>query len=186
MDRNLIESDSSLAVGWVNRKEHIPWKLFSILDCIDRLVVEVNCVGIRHIIREGNGMANCLEKRGRDRVIDSIVGLLFMIQKLFCWFLHFGLHFTFVTEELVTYASCFCDIDVFALFRVLGVCRFCLDRSFGFLQIVLLFIFVTEKLVICDLCSALLMWLIYSGCWECAFLLGQKFCFGILFCFLHS
>lgn len=65
----LVESDSSLVVGWVNRKEHRPWKLFHVLECIDRLVVEVNCVGIQHILREGNGMADCLAKRGRDRVI---------------------------------------------------------------------------------------------------------------------
>lgn len=54
-------------MGWVNSLEHRPWKLFHVLARIDQLRPVVNCVGVKHILREGNAMADYLVKHGRDR-----------------------------------------------------------------------------------------------------------------------
>lgn len=62
-----IESDYSLAVGWVNRKANRPWALLNELNAIDWLVSDVGCLGIGHIYREVNSMADYLAKLGCDR-----------------------------------------------------------------------------------------------------------------------
>lgn len=63
----IIESDSSLAVGWVERKQNRPWKLLGELNLIDRYMLEVNCVGVLHIFWEANSDADELAKSGCDR-----------------------------------------------------------------------------------------------------------------------
>lgn len=62
----VIESDSTLAVGWVNNRERRPWKLYQVLHSIDQLILQVNCLSVSHILREGNGVADFLAKLGRD------------------------------------------------------------------------------------------------------------------------
>lgn len=54
----LIESDSTLAVGWVSNKQNRPWKLLNELHMIDMLMVDVGCVGVVHIFREANDVAD--------------------------------------------------------------------------------------------------------------------------------
>lgn len=54
----VIESDSSLAVGWVNQRVHRPWKLINELHQIDAIIREVDCLCVSHIYREANSVAN--------------------------------------------------------------------------------------------------------------------------------
>lgn len=60
----IIESDASLAVGWVNNRYNRPWKLHNALNQIDQWVSEVNCLKVKHIFREANSEADKLAKRG--------------------------------------------------------------------------------------------------------------------------
>ena len=65
MIRNVVvESDSTVAVSWVNKKKGRPWKLQSTLNQIDLLLEEVNCLQVKHVLREGNTIADFLAKRG--------------------------------------------------------------------------------------------------------------------------
>ncbi|XP_057450751.1 uncharacterized protein LOC130742662 [Lotus japonicus] len=59
-----IESDSTLAVGWVKGEKMRPWKLTNELNLIDYLMPVVSCNGVNHILREGNTEANELAKLG--------------------------------------------------------------------------------------------------------------------------
>lgn len=63
----IVESDSALVVGWITNKEHRPWKLLNNLISIDMLIEEVDCVGVFHIFRESDHLADYLAKSGRDR-----------------------------------------------------------------------------------------------------------------------
>lgn len=66
--RNLIiESDSTTVVGWVNSCSKRPWKWINILNEIDFLMKEVSCLGVKHEIREANGIADYLAKKGCTR-----------------------------------------------------------------------------------------------------------------------
>src|ERR1044072_1958977 len=65
----IIESDCLVAVSWVNNKENRPWKLQNYLNHIDYLVLEVNCLQIKHILREGNVLADFLAKKGSSHEI---------------------------------------------------------------------------------------------------------------------
>ena len=56
-----------LAIGWVNNKHNRPARLLSDLNRIDRLMVEVHCVGVIHAFREANSAADHLAKEGVDR-----------------------------------------------------------------------------------------------------------------------
>lgn len=69
MRRIQIESDSSLAVGWVGNNRNRPWKLLNDLHLIDLLMLEMDCVGVHHVFREANSMADFLAKSGCDREI---------------------------------------------------------------------------------------------------------------------
>ncbi|XP_057419024.1 uncharacterized protein LOC130713256 [Lotus japonicus] len=76
----IIESDSSLAVGWVNCRRNRPWKLRGILNQIDILIPLVNCLEIRHIFREANSEADALAKRGSNNprplyYFNSVIGV---------------------------------------------------------------------------------------------------------------
>lgn len=63
--RNIVvESDSTLVVGWVNCKRNRPWKLTNLLNQIDILIPMVNCLEVRHIFREANTSADALAKQG--------------------------------------------------------------------------------------------------------------------------
>lgn len=62
----LIESDATSAVGWEGNDSRRPWKLHQILSKIDLLQPLVNCVGIVHVLREANEVADFLAKSGRD------------------------------------------------------------------------------------------------------------------------
>lgn len=64
----LVESDSSLAVGWANCKSNRPLALLNDLNAIDWLQREVGCVGVCHIFREANVEADELAKSGCDRI----------------------------------------------------------------------------------------------------------------------
>lgn len=72
----IIESDSTLVVGWVGRKQTRPWKLMQELNQINRLMLEVNCAGVFHIFREANSKANCLAKSGckREVHLSGLIG----------------------------------------------------------------------------------------------------------------
>ncbi|XP_057425669.1 uncharacterized protein LOC130719035 [Lotus japonicus] len=63
----LIESDSTLAIGWTLNSHRRPWKLQQIFNQIDYLWELVSCVGIQHILREGNGVADFWAKQGCGR-----------------------------------------------------------------------------------------------------------------------
>lgn len=63
----IVESDSTLAVGWVMLKSNRQWKLLSELNSIDRLMIEVDCLGVFHVFMEGNIDADNLAKQGCDR-----------------------------------------------------------------------------------------------------------------------
>lgn len=63
----LIESDSSLEIGWVNCKLNRLWKLIQYLNLIDLLCIEVDCIGVNHIFRESNHSADFLAKSGTNR-----------------------------------------------------------------------------------------------------------------------
>lgn len=59
-----VESDSTLAVGWVKGGKMRPWKLINEFNLIDYLLPLVNCKGVTHILREGNAEADELAKQG--------------------------------------------------------------------------------------------------------------------------
>lgn len=65
----VIESDSTLAIGWVKNGENRPWKHLNDFHTIDFLRVDVNCVDIVHVYREGNDKADDLAKEGCDRAV---------------------------------------------------------------------------------------------------------------------
>lgn len=71
----LIESDFALAVSWVNNKVNRPWKLIQDLNLIDLLCIVVDCLGVNHIFRESNHLADYLAKSGcyRENEIWSLV-----------------------------------------------------------------------------------------------------------------
>lgn len=62
----LVESDSSLAVGWVRLKSNRSLALLNDLNAIDWIMKEVACVGVVHTLREANGEADELAKSGCD------------------------------------------------------------------------------------------------------------------------
>lgn len=66
-----IESDSSLAFGWVSCKENKPHKLLNDLNLIDLLVKKVGCVGIHHISQESNPLVVYLAICNRQQGIWS-------------------------------------------------------------------------------------------------------------------
>ncbi|XP_057426183.1 uncharacterized protein LOC130719582 [Lotus japonicus] len=59
-----FESDSTLVVGWMSGGKMRPWKLTNELNMIDYLMPLVNCIGVIHILREGNAEADELAKKG--------------------------------------------------------------------------------------------------------------------------
>lgn len=63
----IVESDSTLAVGWVMNRSNRSWKLFNDLNQIDMLMEEVGCFGVVHIYREANTVVDHLTKNGCDR-----------------------------------------------------------------------------------------------------------------------
>lgn len=65
--RVVVESDSTLVVGWVKRRTNRPWKLLQDLHLIDILIIEVECLQVYHVYREVNGQADFLAKSGCDR-----------------------------------------------------------------------------------------------------------------------
>ena len=66
----LVESDSSLAVGWVNCRSNRPSKLINTLNEIDWMRKEMNVVSISHVLRERNKEADVLAKDGCNRDSD--------------------------------------------------------------------------------------------------------------------
>lgn len=60
----IVESDATIAIGWVISKDKRPWKLMNELNQIDLLMTEINCLGIRHTYREGNTIADYLANKG--------------------------------------------------------------------------------------------------------------------------
>ena len=56
-----------LAIGWVNNKHNRPVKLLTELNRIDRIMLEVNCVAVKHTYREANTEADKLAKEGCDK-----------------------------------------------------------------------------------------------------------------------
>lgn len=55
-----IERDSSLAVIWVNCKLNRQWKLIQDINLIGLLCIEVDCIGVNHVYRESNHIADYL------------------------------------------------------------------------------------------------------------------------------
>ncbi|XP_057452115.1 uncharacterized protein LOC130743918 [Lotus japonicus] len=68
----MVESDSTLAVGWVITKSNRPWKLLNDINQIDHLISEVNCTRAFHIFREANTIADSLAKEGCNRVAPLV------------------------------------------------------------------------------------------------------------------
>lgn len=64
----IIESDSTTAVRWTSSKNRRPWKLANELNQIDTWMEEVNCLGVKHILREGNGLADFRANKGCERI----------------------------------------------------------------------------------------------------------------------
>lgn len=64
----MIKSDLSLVVGWVNRKSNRPWKLINELNRKDLLMGEVDCIGVSHIFKEANTIADGFTKEGCGRI----------------------------------------------------------------------------------------------------------------------
>lgn len=62
-----IESDYTLAVGWVNSKTNKPWALLNELNQIYFLIDQGNCLGVHHVFREANDRADKLAKEGVSR-----------------------------------------------------------------------------------------------------------------------
>lgn len=63
----IIESDSTLAIGWVMDGNMRPWKLLQVFNQIDYLWHLVSCVGIQHVLREGNVQADFWANQGCGR-----------------------------------------------------------------------------------------------------------------------
>lgn len=62
----IVESDSTIVVGWINSRRNRPWKLAGVLNQIDALIPLVRCLEIRHVFREANTEADALAKRGSN------------------------------------------------------------------------------------------------------------------------
>lgn len=71
----IIESDSLLAVGWVSCKSNRPIKMLPDLKRIDILCNEIDCLGVCHVYREANDLADHLatEGCGRSQPIWSLL-----------------------------------------------------------------------------------------------------------------
>lgn len=63
----IIESDSTIVVGWVNSPSNRPSKLRNELNQIDFLLGQVNCIAVHHIFIEANDFAGHLAKEGCGR-----------------------------------------------------------------------------------------------------------------------
>ena len=50
----MIESDSTLSVGWVNYRVNRPMLLMNDLNLIDALKMEFDCTGVFHSFNEAN------------------------------------------------------------------------------------------------------------------------------------
>lgn len=67
LKNGVIESDSTTAVGWVCSRANRPWRLLNELNETDYLMREVNCLGVKHIYRESNSLADYLANKGCGR-----------------------------------------------------------------------------------------------------------------------
>lgn len=63
----IIESDSSLALGWTMNGDKRPWKLIQEFNYIDYLMSLVSCIGVNHILRKDNTSADYLANQGCGR-----------------------------------------------------------------------------------------------------------------------
>lgn len=64
----LIESDSTIDVGWVNSKSNRPWKLLNELNQIDLLMELTKYSKVVHMFREANDSADLVAKVGCNKV----------------------------------------------------------------------------------------------------------------------
>lgn len=63
-----IESDSQIAISWINNVDQRSWDKWTILNQIDALLHSLGNVSIIHTLREGNSFADTLAKYGVDAV----------------------------------------------------------------------------------------------------------------------
>ncbi|EOX92975.1 Uncharacterized protein TCM_001832 [Theobroma cacao] len=60
----IIESDSRVALSWVNSVEKRPWDKWSILNELNSLRITLGTVSFKHIFKEGNDFVDSLAKYG--------------------------------------------------------------------------------------------------------------------------
>ncbi|XVF78436.1 hypothetical protein PTKIN_Ptkin14bG0132900 [Pterospermum kingtungense] len=68
-----IESDSSVAVSWLNNPNSTPWRLRNFTNHIQNLLKRIPRVKVVHIYRECNMVADALAKEGVHRLSDHVV-----------------------------------------------------------------------------------------------------------------
>ena len=71
----VIESDSMVAVAWVNGIDTVVWRYLSIYNEIQNLLCHCRLVSVRHISRSSNGAADFLAKSGVDQEIPLLAWL---------------------------------------------------------------------------------------------------------------
>ncbi|KAJ6976508.1 hypothetical protein NC653_028599 [Populus alba x Populus x berolinensis] len=70
--RFIIESDSANVVNWMRDKPKRPWKFHDIFMRAARFMAVLKLVHYAHVLREGNHMADSLEKQGVNRGSDLV------------------------------------------------------------------------------------------------------------------
>jgi len=73
--RFMIESDSANVVNWIGDKSKRPWKFHDIFMRAARFMAVLKLVHYAHVLREGNHMADSLEKQGVNRGSDLVAWL---------------------------------------------------------------------------------------------------------------
>ncbi|XVF79235.1 hypothetical protein PTKIN_Ptkin14bG0204400 [Pterospermum kingtungense] len=68
----LLESDSKIAVNWVNNPLKVPWKFQNFISQIENLKKVIKDWRIDHVFREGNQEADLLAKEGINRTNDLL------------------------------------------------------------------------------------------------------------------
>ncbi|XVE54847.1 hypothetical protein DITRI_Ditri03aG0115300 [Diplodiscus trichospermus] len=75
----IVESDSSVAIGWVYNPSSALWMVRNIVAHIEILRKQVRSWTIDHVLRECNSVADALAKEGVNRMADLVVGVCFIL-----------------------------------------------------------------------------------------------------------
>ncbi|XP_057426328.1 uncharacterized protein LOC130719736 [Lotus japonicus] len=124
----IIESDSTVAVGWVNSHRNRPWKWVNILNEIDYLMKVVSCLEVKHNFRETNGIADFLAKKGCTRT-DTIWAQIAIGSAKGLAYLHEDCHPRIIHQEDIKGANILIENNFDAKVADFGLAKFNQDTN---------------------------------------------------------